>query len=74
MFVKNNGIYHKTSAPYHPATNGLAERAVQVVKNGLRKNREGDFDLKLTRALYHYCFTPTPQLQLPQVSCFLEGS
>ena len=57
-FVKKNGIRHKTSALYHPATNGLAERAVQVVKNGLRKNRERDFDLTLTRALYRYHFTP----------------
>ena len=56
--MKKNGIRHKTSALYHPATNGLAERAVQVVKNGLRKNREGDFDLRLTRALYLYRFTP----------------
>ena len=27
-FVKFNGIRHITSAPYHPATNGLAERAL----------------------------------------------
>ncbi len=32
-FVEKNGIKHKTTAP---ATNGLAERAVQVIKNGLR--------------------------------------
>ena len=42
-FVTRNGIRHGTSAPYHPATNGLAERAVQVVKTGLRKNTEGDW-------------------------------
>ena len=41
-FVKKNGIRHRTTAPYHPATNGLAERAVQVIKSGLRKNTKGD--------------------------------
>ena len=37
MFVKMNGVRHVRSDPYHPATNGLAERAVQTVKLALRK-------------------------------------
>lgn len=36
-FVKQNGILHTTSAPGHPATNGLAERHVQTFKVGLKK-------------------------------------
>ena len=31
-FVRNNGIIHKTSAPWHPATQGLVERFVQTFK------------------------------------------
>ena len=36
-FLKNKGIQHLTSAPYHPSSNSLAERAVQIVKKGLKK-------------------------------------
>lgn len=36
-FLQKSGVkYHKLSAPYHPATNGQAERYVQTVKNGLK--------------------------------------
>ena len=58
QFVKKNGIRHRTSSPYHPATNGLAECAVQVIKAGLRKNQEGDMDLRLARLLFKYQNTP----------------
>ena len=31
-FMKLNGIRHIKTAPYHPSTNGLAECAVQTLK------------------------------------------
>ncbi|XP_036346512.1 uncharacterized protein K02A2.6-like [Rhagoletis pomonella] len=34
-FLKKNGVIHKQGAPYHPATNGQAERYVQTIKNKL---------------------------------------
>lgn len=35
-FLKNCGIQHKMGAPYHPATNGLAERMVGTMKQKLK--------------------------------------
>ena len=58
QFLKANGIRHARSAPYHPATNGLAERAVQSVKEGLRKAKEGSLQTKLSRFLYQYRLSP----------------
>ncbi|XP_037808343.1 uncharacterized protein K02A2.6-like [Lucilia sericata] len=34
--VSDNGKYHKFVAPYHPSSNGQAERNVQTVKDALR--------------------------------------
>lgn len=58
-FMKENGIRHITSAPYHSSTNGLAERAVQTVKQGLRHMQgPGSVEEKLARFLLKYRITP----------------
>jgi len=37
-FLQSSGVkHHKLSAPYHPATNGQAERYVQTTKDALNK-------------------------------------
>ena len=41
VYLKKYGIKYITSAPYHTATNGMAECAVQIVKQGLRKITQG---------------------------------
>jgi len=41
LFLEKNGVKHLTTAPYHPASNGLAERAVQIVKKGIKKCKDG---------------------------------
>ena len=63
-FLKLNGITHLKSASYHPSTNGFAERAVQVVKRGLRKIVRGSFCSRLAQVLFTYRLIPknTPQV------------
>lgn len=57
-FLLRNGIKHLTSAPYHPSSNGLAERAVQLVKRGLKKTTSGSMKSRLAQILFHYRLSP----------------
>ena len=51
---------HIKSAPYHSCSNGLADRAVQLVKKGLKEKKEGssyEFNVR-TSAIMAYRSTP----------------
>ena len=58
QFMRQNGIQHITSPAYHPSSNGLAERAVQLVKRGLTKMTDGSMQTRLARYLLTYRVTP----------------
>ena len=53
-FMKRNYVTHKRTPAYHPSSNGLAERAVQVVK----KMRDGSLETRLARFLLTHRVTP----------------
>ena len=57
-FMDYNGTVHIRSAPYHPSTNGLAERAVQTLKDGLRCIKDGNIETRLARFLSKYRLAP----------------
>ena len=70
-FVEKNGIRHIRSAPYHPASNGLAERAVETLKDGLRKMSGNTLETKLARFLFQYRITPHTTTGLPPAEMLL---
>ncbi|KAJ0173950.1 hypothetical protein K1T71_010096 [Dendrolimus kikuchii] len=55
-FTKSNGIEHIFTAPYHPASNGLAENAVRTMKRVIKKaiQSKQDIDRSLWAFLLHY--------------------
>ena len=56
-FMVNNGIRHVTSSPYHPASNGLAERSVQTFKEHM-KISDGTLETRISRFLFWNRLTP----------------
>ncbi len=58
LFMKKNGVKHVYSAPYHPASNGQAERMVRTFKEALKNLKMGDIQTKVDRLLYKYRIMP----------------
>ncbi|XP_054281221.1 uncharacterized protein K02A2.6-like [Macrosteles quadrilineatus] len=52
-FLKSCGTQHKTTAPFHPSSNGQAERFVQTVKKMLKSilDEPGTLDSKIHKAI-----------------------
>ncbi len=70
-FLQKNGIKHVKSAPYHPATNGLAERAVQTFKSAMKKSVAGSLETKVARFLFQYRLTPHSTTGIPPAELLL---
>lgn len=58
-FMKLNGILHTKSAPYHPSSNGLAERFVQTLKRALKSEKKFNLQRRLARFLFDYRNAPS---------------
>ena len=68
-----NGVNHIRSSPYHPSSNGTAERLVQTVKQALRSScRDGlSFERALASFLLRYHCAPHATTGVSPSSLFL---
>ncbi|XP_055922690.1 uncharacterized protein K02A2.6-like [Eupeodes corollae] len=59
QFCRSNLFSHILSAPFHPSTNGQAERMVRTTKDYLKRNKNGCVKLRLARFLLLSHNTPS---------------
>ena len=73
-FLKQNGIKHIRTAPYHPSSNGLAERFVQSLKLALKASLNSGMSLtqRLSNYLLTYRTTPHATTGVSPCSLFLH--
>ena len=60
-----------TTAPYHPLSNGLAERAIQTVKQGLKRTPGGSLQERLSKFLLTYRITPQSTTGVPPATLLM---
>ena len=74
MFAKKNGIKHIRCAPYHPSSNGLAERFVQTFKRAMKANEKDGRSPshRLVEFLMTYRATPHATTGVAPTTLFLQ--
>ena len=59
LFLKTNGIKHITTAPFHPATNGQAERFVQSFERAIKCEKQSTSQLNTNMAKFLLAYRNT---------------
>ena len=79
-FLKQNGVKQTLVPPYHPSTNGAAERTVQILKQALQKEAERvrrgapkrSLKHQLANCLFQYRNTPHSVTGVTPAELFLK--
>ena len=76
QFMTANGVKHIKSSPYHPASNGAAERMVQTLKLALKADHKRGVPLEksLANFLLHYRITPHVTTGVPPCTLMMNCS
>ena len=70
-FVKENEIKHLRSAPYHPATNGQAERFIQTFKRAMKAGMKEKAQIKQCLENFLLTYRTTPHATTKEAPCRL---
>ena len=70
-FMARNGVQHVFTPPYHPASNGAAERLVQSVKRSLRASHQNGVPLRQALATFLLKYRTTPHCTTGVAPCTL---
>ena len=73
FFMKTNGIKHVLWSPYHPSSNGAAERIVQSFKRAIKASEKSDqsFHQTLMNFFLTYGSVPHSNTNVPPCTLFL---
>jgi hypothetical protein len=73
-FLKRNSIKQTLCPPYHPASNGLAEKHVQTFKHMYKKHEGVDINYKVADVLFRYRNLPHTTTNKSPAELFLKRS
>ena len=74
LCMKANGVKHIRTSPYHPSSNGEAERFVQMFKRSLKTSKDdsGTLSVKLSRYLLTYRNNPSTTTGVSPAKLFMK--